>query len=133
MGHGDWIDMHLTNALEGPLAIQNAQLVHGKFYADDDKDDEIGTEQVEDIVIPESGSGDVYSCGRQGAPVGTQGSFDLVDQDNFQKICTINWSSPYSGSGYLSASEVNRNYRVGIPAVRGNGPVGFVDISVAEL
>ncbi|OJD10472.1 hypothetical protein AJ78_08531, partial [Emergomyces pasteurianus Ep9510] len=105
----------------------------GKFYANDDKDDEISPEQVNDILIPESATGDIYSCGRQGAPIGTQGSFDLVDKDNFQKICTINWSSPYSGGSYLSASDVNNNYRVGIPAVRANGPVGFVDISVEEL
>ncbi|PGH07837.1 hypothetical protein GX51_01547 [Blastomyces parvus] len=133
MGYSKWINLHLTNDLEGPLAVQNAQLLHGKFYANDDKDDEITPDQVDEIVIPESGSGDIYSCGRHGVPVGTRGSFDLVDKDTLQKICTINWSSPYNGgSNYVLASDVDRHYRVGVPAVSAEGPVGFADISVAE-
>ncbi|QSS63661.1 hypothetical protein I7I51_00720 [Histoplasma capsulatum] len=34
------------------------------IYANDDKDDQISTNQVDEIVVPESGLGDVYSCGR---------------------------------------------------------------------
>ncbi|OJD26366.1 hypothetical protein ACJ73_02251 [Blastomyces percursus] len=133
MGYASWINLHLINGLEGPLAVQNSQLLHGKFYADDDKDEEITPDQVDEIVIPESGSGDVYSCGRQGAPAGTQGSFDLIDKDT-QKICTITWSSPFGGGGnYISASDVDRHYRVGVPAVSANGPIGFADITVEEL
>ncbi|KAL2367742.1 hypothetical protein RJZ57_007890 [Blastomyces gilchristii] len=106
----------------------------GKFYTNDNKDEEITPDQVDEIVIPESGSGDIYSCGRQGAPAGTQGSVDLIDKDTLQKICTINWSSPFGGgSNYISASDVDRHYMVGVPAVSANRPVGFVDISVAEL
>ncbi|EGC42158.1 conserved hypothetical protein [Histoplasma capsulatum var. duboisii H88] len=138
MGFDNWINMHLTNDLEGPLATQNSQLRHPRtvgnsIYANDHEDDEISTKQVDEIVVPEPGSGGVYSCGRQGAPIGTQGSFDLVDQDTLQEVCTISCASPYSRCGHLSASGVNRNYSCGIAAVSSNGPANFVDIDVAEL
>ncbi|EEH21908.2 hypothetical protein PABG_04119 [Paracoccidioides brasiliensis Pb03] len=131
MGYGDWIDMHLTNTLDGSIVVQNAQLDSGKFYTNDDKDNEISAEQVDEIVVAEDGgSNNVYSCGREDTAVGTQGSFELYDETNYNKICTINWSCPYSGSNYLYASNTNTNYSVGIPSVSLSGPIGFVDISL---
>ncbi|EDN09057.1 predicted protein [Histoplasma mississippiense (nom. inval.)] len=50
------------------------------IYANDDKDDQISTNQVDEIVVPESGLGDVYSCGRVGvAAVSSNGPVNFAD------------------------------------------------------
>lgn len=65
-----------------------------------------------------SAPADVYSCGREDAPSGTQGSFDLIDRNSGIQICTIDWNGPYApGPGnenYVNARNLNSQYAVDI-------------------
>jgi len=64
------------------------------LYHVDDKDDEIPASDIEGKVILAGESYRVNSCGRANASSGTEGSFDLVDQ-NGTAIRDLYWNCPW--------------------------------------
>lgn len=50
---------------------------------------------MNNTVIKPGGSYTVYSCGRQNASSGTEGSFDLVDGDSGQFVRSFYWDCPW--------------------------------------
>jgi hypothetical protein len=88
------------------------------------------------MVIPANPSGaDVYSCGREDAASGTQGSFDMIDQNSGTRICSLQWNCPYESSpgntNSVKAQNQNDNYKVDIGNYRKNGALGKVDVTIA--
>ncbi|KAJ5157657.1 uncharacterized protein N7482_008757 [Penicillium canariense] len=140
MGYDDWVDLHMTDALPGlPIQVKNAELQWGKFYADGNKDHEITPEQVDSTVLPANSSGpaDVWSCGREDAPSGSEGSFDLIDQNYGNTICTLEWNCPYEpGKGnenWVKTTNLDTDYNVTIAGNyhKNKGTLKKVDITVA--
>lgn len=156
MGYGDWVDLHLTDTLPGlPVQVKNSELQwyphqsyrvwravlkldhRGKFYADGDKDREISPQQVDETVVPanSSASADVYSCGREDAASGTQGSFDLIDQNFGTTICSLQWNCPYNpGPGnwnLVEAQNLNSDYSVTIGEYnKKKGALKTIDVNI---
>ncbi|KAJ5928372.1 hypothetical protein N7466_007328 [Penicillium verhagenii] len=143
LGDDDWVDLHLTDSMGGlPVRVQNSELQWGKFYADGNKNDEISPQQVDETVIPpfSSGPADIWTCGREDAPSGSQGSFDLIDQNTGGgKICSIDWNAPYApGPGNensVTARDLNsQDYAVDIVGhfKKDNGTLGTVDVDISH-
>lgn len=59
------------------------------------KDNEIEIEDVNNTVINPGDSYTIYSCGRENASSGTEGTFDLVESSGGKFIRTFYWDCPW--------------------------------------
>ncbi|KAI0421940.1 Asp-hemolysin [Xylaria grammica] len=130
-----WVHFIITNSLrEDTIAIQNAYLIRGKFYQNGNKDDEIQPPDVDKIRTSSTGTGNVYSCGRQAAAEGCEGGFEFHIEDG-KKLGKIYFSCPWSGvySNEVRKSEVADGYVVDIGDYPTGGALGIVTIKIAKL
>jgi len=94
MAYAQWVVIVLKNRSNQSIKIKNVKLDWGKFYVDDNKDEEIPTSEIEDRIILPSKTYQINSCGRENASSGTEGSFDLVDHSG-QIIRSFYWDCPW--------------------------------------
>ncbi|KAJ2993875.1 hypothetical protein NUW58_g1706 [Xylaria curta] len=131
--YAQWVDVAVQNTFRsGDIQIKNAGLDWGKFYKDGDKNKEISSSGVNKIIIRPGSVAHVYSCGRENASSGTEGSIDLYEDSTY--ICTIYFHCPW-GSKYNDFQVRNRNkdYPVSVgPWNRHGGALGQVDVEVAK-
>lgn len=131
MAYGQWVSYSIL-ADNAELTIKNASTSWGKFYAYDNKDQELTPDQINGTKIP-SGAGMynvVSSCGRSDAAAGTQGQFDLYDGTT--KVVTLNWDCPWGGStNSWSQSGQNTNYMVSVSG--GNQQSGAIGTLTCEV
>ncbi|KAH7905705.1 putative Asp-hemolysin precursor [Hygrophoropsis aurantiaca] len=129
--YAQWVVLEITNSLKGPIKIQNAKLIWGKFYQNGNKDVELSPDEIDQIVIPPGETRSVSSCGRSGAPSGTEGSIDL--DDDTTKICTLYWNCPWgSPTNDFALQDVNQEYVVTHgPWNQTGGAIGNIAIKVA--
>lgn len=92
MAYAQWIEIKVVSE-NMTLEVKNASLSWGKFYKYGDKDDEISSGDINKLKISSGTSIWICSCGRSGASSGTEGSFDLYDED--KKIGKFNWECPW--------------------------------------
>lgn len=59
----------------------------GKFYENDNKDNEISADEINKIAIPSESTTDISTCGRSVAASETEGTLNL--HENETKICTL--------------------------------------------
>ncbi|KAL3457538.1 aegerolysin type hemolysin [Aspergillus heterothallicus] len=130
--YSDWVDLRVTDDCSAQVAVQNAQVSWGKFYQYNNENNEISPEQVDKTLINPGQYADICACGRQGSASGTTGSIDLMDTSANEKICTLNWNCPYSGSNDLEVTNTNSNYTVSKPQYSPRGALGTVPISVSD-
>ncbi|KAH7232772.1 aegerolysin type hemolysin [Fusarium tricinctum] len=134
MAYGQWVYILIQSKIaSGNISVKNVNIMWGKFYKYDDKDNEISPQDVGNIVIPSNGSAGIASCGRSDAASGTEGTFDLYDGD--VKICNIYWSDPWGGStNIFTVSNVNDSYIVqATGATLEGGPLGNVNVRIGKF
>jgi hypothetical protein len=104
----------------------------GKFYRDGNKGVEIKPQALDGTTIEDDQTVPVYSCGRDGAASGTEGSFELHDQKTQKRVCTIEWDCPWgSHTNTFDIKNINDQFRVVHgPYNKSGGALGTVDISV---
>ncbi|KAK2733155.1 hypothetical protein FQN55_003724 [Onygenales sp. PD_40] len=137
MGHDEFVDLKISNAMAVPLAIENAELDHGKFYVNEDMDMELAPEEITETVIPTRASANICSCGEKDSLLGTEGSLDLVDQSSGAQICTLNWgchSYDEEEDNMLSLTNRNSDYLVRLPQnISRKGSLGTLDIRIGKM
>ncbi|RDA89340.1 hypothetical protein CP532_6261 [Ophiocordyceps camponoti-leonardi (nom. inval.)] len=100
MAYAQWIVVMILNALTNrDIQVQNAAVSYGKFWAGDDKDNELPVSEVNKIIVAPGTTEQVQSCGRSSALSGTTGSFELVDLSNGLEIANISWNCPWGSTG----------------------------------
>lgn len=55
---------------------------------------EIPADQIDNTEIPPKGEVLVYTCGRSWEPLGTEGSMDLLNEDDI-RTSTLYWDVPF--------------------------------------
>ncbi|KAJ5639666.1 uncharacterized protein N7484_007528 [Penicillium longicatenatum] len=136
-----WVEFHIRDRLENgqvtvhhtvieeyrSFSLQESQYFSGEFYSPGNRRKSLTEEEIDEIVIPSDGIGEISAGGRRGS----EGRLDLFHDD--AKICELHWEN--RGGNHVNLVEVLDNcdkYRVECggwsPEV---GPLGhvFVDIS----
>lgn len=92
MAYDQWvkISIHPVNL---NVVIKNANLQWGKLHKEGNKDEEIQIDKINSTIVNGGGHFIIYSCGRQGSPSGTHGSFDIFE--GVHKIGTYVWDCPW--------------------------------------
>jgi hypothetical protein len=131
MAYAQWVTITLQpRGLS--LSVQNAKLEWGKFYSGD-KDNEVSTASINEIVVADGQAAVISSCGRSDASSGTEGSFDLYDGPTF--LGTYAWDCPWGSKTNTSTwTPGNESY---ISQVTGanlyGGALGNVTIKIAKF
>ncbi|WP_251861448.1 aegerolysin family protein [Clostridium sp. Marseille-Q2269] len=128
-----WVKFHIK-AVNEELTIQNATLSWGKFYNPDNQNHEISAEDVNKTKISKNEIAIIESSGRKDSPSGTEGRFDICDK-NKNKLFTIYWDCPWSGSNKFSYTKFNDNFMIEIyPGnINSGGAIGNVNLNVARV
>ena len=95
MGYGEFIQVSITTDTD-QVSVGLASLQWGKFYEPGDMNKEVSTEAIDAIVINAGEVGQVFSCGREDSPSGTEGQFGLF-YDGAQ-LGTFVWNDSYTSS-----------------------------------
>ncbi|KAL2151745.1 hypothetical protein VTH82DRAFT_6843 [Thermothelomyces myriococcoides] len=115
--------------LERTLAEVSAR---GKFFNDEDRNHEIPAKEVDGTIIKSGSTVEIWACGRDSSPSGTEGWFDLYDGDT--KVCHIYFNSPWGpGSNEFTVSERAPESEYGIaefPRVAQGSALGQVGVAI---
>ncbi|KAL4878033.1 aegerolysin type hemolysin [Aspergillus karnatakaensis] len=132
--YDQWVQINISNFAKDTLDIEDSKLEWGKFYKNGDKDKEITPQQLDGTVIKDNAHASVYSCGREDAASGTQGSLDLYDQRSQEKVCTIHWDCPWgSSTNTFGINNIAEDYSVVHgPYHKSGGALGVVKVSVND-
>ncbi|TGO31414.1 hypothetical protein BHYA_0910g00010 [Botrytis hyacinthi] len=131
-GYSDYVIIHIINStMRAVISIENANIKHGKFHVNGDKDSELSTTDITHMLIPPNSDLDISSCGRSSDLYGTEGSIDLYDGDT--KIAKLYWNDPRVGPNDFQIWD----YRMGGQYMvtlgvwnREGGSLGRVDLEV---
>ncbi|KAF4592201.1 hypothetical protein GQ602_002500 [Ophiocordyceps camponoti-floridani] len=94
MAYAQWIILLIANALPNrDIKVQNARADWGKFWKGNNRDNEMASWEVNQIVAGPGTTQGVKSCGRSDSASGTAGSLDLYDGDT--RISHIWWNCPW--------------------------------------
>jgi hypothetical protein len=92
MAEAQWVSITIISR-GTTLSIQNASLEYGKFYKNGNKDEEISSDEINQITINSGQSAVINSCGRSDSPSGTEGRFDIFDGE--VKVGEYYWDCPW--------------------------------------
>ena len=99
MAYAQWVTITIY-ATNFDVTLVNVAHSWGKFYDSDrigyaggNKDNEYPPKAIEGIVIKANSSFSINACGREDAPSGTEGSFELYDRDIL--VGTYSWNCPW--------------------------------------
>ncbi|KKK12680.1 hypothetical protein P175DRAFT_0502518 [Aspergillus ochraceoroseus IBT 24754] len=131
MEPSQWVSIHIRDRLEsGSINVKDSLIDLGKFHNPDDQAKSMTENEVDKLVIPANGIGEVCARGRRGS----EGWMDLFDGDS--KICELYWDNRSSSSANtFEVVDGNKDYKIECsgwsPAA---GPLGhvFIDISAAD-
>lgn len=155
LGDAQWVSIEIFNKSKSKaIKIKNLSLKYGKFHKKGiyvyvtstilnvltiplwigDKDTEIATKDIDKTVIQPGNSYIIYSCGRAYSPTGTEGSFDLVEESNDNRLCNFYWDCPWgSKPNKAEVGELSPNWVVASTGFNldsgalGNGKLTCVD------
>ncbi|KAH7909972.1 Asp-hemolysin [Hygrophoropsis aurantiaca] len=131
MGYAQWVVLTLHNSLhEGAITFRNANVSHGKFYTDGDKDHEISAEEINDASMQPGSEYVISACGRSDSPSGTEGTVDVWHGTN--KVCTLYWDCPWSGDNNFEV-RFNTNYLVIISEWSKSGALGPIQVGFSSI
>lgn len=86
---------------------------------------------MENKTVPSNQSVKINSCGREDAPSGTSGDFEIYDGET--KIGKIRWDCPWGGNNHFAVDERDEGYRVNIGSWSRQGAIGTVDVAVEKV
>ncbi|ADL51931.1 aegerolysin family protein [Clostridium cellulovorans] len=111
MAYAQWVTITILPD-NCDVVLKNFQLDWGKFYAPNNKDAEIDKNTLENYQVKKEIPYSISSCGREDASSGTEGSFNVCD-DQGQQICNIYWDCPWgSSTNTFKVSSINTGYMV---------------------
>lgn len=127
--YAQWVSVHVKNLSPNTLHIADARLNWGKFYADGDKDKELSSSVIDQVVIASDNAHDINSCGRSNSASGTEGQFHITDGK--RNICTLHWDCPWGGHNSFEVRNVNSEYVVTAGSWNYDiGAIGNVDVEI---
>ena len=130
--NGDWIGLKLQNSTGVQFKILAVKLIDGKFYRDpQDKDSEIPPESLIGTIIESKGSFTLYSCGQNGATLGTEGTVTIGYQGTSN--IGIYWNVPYILKNALTATVWTGPYwAMPTSHVPSSGPIGNITVEFGD-
>jgi len=128
--YAQWVVINISNSSKRAVVIKNVHLPWGKFYKGDNKDAEIPIGDIENKTIEPHKKFRISSCGREGAPSGTEGEFDIYDGDD--KVRHFYWNCPW-GSKTNTWSITDRNSKWVVDSAGGNLDSGALGTITVEL
>lgn len=142
MAYAQYIEIRIS-AENCALCIRNAELLHGKFYKQTSKDDELTNEQINAITIVTGIDAVICSCGRASAASGTEGSFDIYDAagpkdangNPTDKVTHVKWDCPWlKKDNSRSHEQDHKGYGVTMTGGESkDGSIGEVTLSIVKL
>ncbi|CAA7262635.1 unnamed protein product [Cyclocybe aegerita] len=94
--HAQWVVIVLHNVGSQPFKIANLSLSWGKLYADGNKDAEVYPDKYNGMSVGPDNKVQINSCGRADSSSGTEGSFDIVDPNDGNRIIrSFYWDCPW--------------------------------------
>ncbi len=94
------------------LIIRNVQLIWGKFYANNNKDNEIPAGAIGGKIVKSGDTYIVYTCGRENTWSGPEGSFDIYDNNKNLQLGNYYWYCPHWSSENTSQWKQNPDQTV---------------------
>ncbi|TQV91902.1 Aegerolysin [Cordyceps javanica] len=134
MAYAQWVSVTIVNMVSsGAISVKDAQILWGKFYEGENKDNEIQPDQVNKTTVAPGTQVTVGASGRSDAAAGVEGRFNLYIGS--QKICGVYFSCPWGNKWNDFRLEdydpVNSAYSVvHSPINRDSGALGNVTLSV---
>ncbi|ADB42080.1 aegerolysin family protein [Spirosoma linguale] len=134
MAYSEWVEIRIYSE-NMEIKIKNIKLNWGKFYEGPNQDIEITAPVLSDAVIKSGEKYTVWSCGRDGASSGTEGSFELYDGDT--QVARFGWICPWSGANSCSlipGEQENKLYKTARQwSGLTSGPLGTITLSCVKL
>jgi hypothetical protein len=96
----------------------------------DDKDKEIPASDIEGQEIAPHSTFIIKSSGLSDSPIGTEGSYELVDQSNGDVICTVVWNCPGGDQTNLFETRGKSAWLVGLEGPAPHGAIGETFVSM---
>ena len=133
MGYKQWGSMLIRNYTKTPLNVRNARLDWGKFYQYPNKAIEIKPTDLEKRIIDRNGEINIAACGRSDTSSGTEGSFDIFEQE--RKVFNLYFDSPWSAFSSNDCKIRDHDHKWLVKRTihnDGEGALGNVFIEVTE-
>ena len=126
--YGQWISIQIENKAKGHvLEVKNANLDWGKWYGDS-KDKEI-TAPTGTFAYDVKKT--INSCGRSDAAAGTEGHFDIYDENSIH-IARVSWDCPW-GSKQNKYSVESKSTRYVVQADIGDLNSGSIGTKIITI
>ncbi|PYI03934.1 hypothetical protein BO78DRAFT_409374 [Aspergillus sclerotiicarbonarius CBS 121057] len=83
-----WVSFHIRDHLDnGEISVRHTVIEGGEFHNPDDRRKSLTEEEIDEIVIPSYGIGEICARGRRGS----EGRLDLFHGES--KICEVHWDN----------------------------------------
>ncbi len=135
MAYAQWVTITISpRSIQ--VGVRNATHAYGKFHQTGNKDAEISTDEINKIIINAGNNAVINACGREDSPSGTEGTFDIVDLANNEKIGTYYWDCPWGSKTNTSIWTPSGNQDYITQVTGGNldsGALGNISIRCAKF
>lgn len=98
MSYKQWISISIM-PINFNIKVKNVTLLQGKFHVEENRNAELQPSEIESKTINAKEHYEIFSCGRDCSPSGTEGSISLFDGNKL--IAQSFWNNPW----WPSASE----------------------------
>ncbi|KAL5354926.1 Terrelysin [Aspergillus floccosus] len=131
MDDSQWVSIHIRDRLDkGSITVRESFLYEGQFHSPEDKKKALTEDDIDQLVIPSEGIGEVCARGRRGS----EGWMDLFDGE--KKICELHWDNrTKKPSNDFEVIDGDKDYKIECSGWSPQaGPLGhvFIDISAAK-
>ncbi|KAF8460749.1 aegerolysin type hemolysin, partial [Kalaharituber pfeilii] len=94
--YSQWIALRIRNRSAQSVFITGINLEWGKLYDGDDMDNEVNPGTIIGREIRPKKSTIIYSCGRENASSGTEGTVTVSERRNgANRVVAIYWDCPW--------------------------------------
>ncbi|MBI0551571.1 aegerolysin family protein [Pectobacterium parmentieri] len=128
--YAQWVEIDIF-AENMDVIIKKVNLKWGKFYEQGNKDKEIKPDEINGYVIKSGKSYKIYSCGRENASSGTEGSISLYHENEL--LGKYYWDCPWGNkTNKDNLSDVTKDPQYEISKEGGNyqsGALGNIKIT----
>nr|Q0CRX8.2 RecName: Full=Terrelysin; AltName: Full=Hemolysin [Aspergillus terreus NIH2624] len=131
MDDSQWVSIHIRDRLaQGNITIRESFLYEGQFHSPEDEKKALTEDDIDQLIIPSEGIGEVCARGRRGS----EGWMDLFDGE--KKICELHWDNRTKRpSNEFEVIDGDKDYKIECSGWSPQaGPLGhvFIDISAAK-
>ncbi|KAE8356317.1 aegerolysin type hemolysin [Aspergillus coremiiformis] len=86
--NSQWVWFHIRDHLQdGEVTVRHTVIEGGEFHNPDDRKKSLTEDEIDEIIIPADGIGEICASGRRGS----EGRLDLFHGDS--KICELHWDN----------------------------------------